>query len=152
MKETKEQIREILDIIESQEDLSTGDKLTMDQIKDILLGRKATDMMLRCNTSALKDTLGFLSASAQLDFYLPLPEERSLRMKIANFIKRIVRKLIRPIMLPIVDAQSRFNNAALLALEHMARQEEVLITEQTALRQLTVSLGRELKESSDIHE
>ena len=149
MKETRDQIREILDLLDGQEEPVRRDGLSMEQIKAILLGRNQASEMTGVRTAALLDSIRMLRQYAQLDFYLPLPEERTLRMKLANLIKRVVRKMIRPIMLPIVDQQNRFNSAALEAFYEIYDQQVTLITERNALQQLVIAIRRELNESRE---
>ena len=149
MKETRDQIREILDLLDGQEEPVRRDGLSMEQIKAILLGKNQAFEMTGVRTAALLDSIRMLRQYAQLDFYLPLPEERTLRMKLANLIKRVVRKMIRPIMLPIVDQQNRFNSAALEAFYEIYDQQVTLITERNALQQLVIAIRRELNESRE---
>lgn len=149
MKETREQIQEILNLIENEDEPALQEGLSIDQIKTILLGQKQNSGITSVRTAALLDSVRNLRQFAQLDFYLPLPEEHSLRMKLANLVKRVVRKMIRPIMLPIVDQQNRFNNAAVEAFYKIYDQQTTLLMEEDALRQLLLIIRKELSESRD---
>ena len=148
MKESRQQIQKILDIIENEESSDPQGGLTMEQIKAILLGSSST-IIPASRAPSLLDHISVLKKNAELNFYLPLPEETSLRMKLANFIKRVIRKLIRPFLLPLVDQQNRFNAGVLHCMYEIYDQNQTLITEHNALRQLLIAVGKELKESRE---
>ncbi len=148
MKESRQQIQEILDIIENEESSDPQGGLTMEQIKAILLDSSSA-VIPASRVPSLLDHISVLKKNAELNFYLPLPEETSLRMKLANFIKRVIRKLIRPFLLPLVDQQNRFNAGVLHCMYEIYDQNQTLITEHNALRQLLIAVGKELKESRE---
>ena len=146
MKGTWDEIRAVLDAIESGEDAQRRDEMSMDEIAAILLGRKNSRKQALSGLSSMQDCLADLQKKAALEYYLPLPEETSLRMKLGNFVKRVIRRLMKPVMLPIIDNQTRFNQAALVMIEKMFRHEEALNMELSALRQLVLTLGKKLEE------
>lgn len=149
MKESRQQIQEILDIIENEESPDHQDDLTMEQIKAILLGGSRSAVISESKAPSLLNHISVLKKNAELNFYLPLPQETSLRMKLANFVKRIIRKLIRPFLLPLVDQQNRFNAGVLHCMYEIYDQNQTLTTEHNALRQLLVAVGKEMKESRE---
>ena len=152
MKGTWDEIRAVLDAIESGEDAQRRDEMSMDEIAAILLGRKNSRKQALSGLSDMQDCLADLQKKAALEYYLPLPEEASFRMKLGNFVKRVIRRLMKPIMLPIIDNQTRYNQAALVMMEKMYQHEEALNVELCALRQLVLTLGKKLEEGGSDHE
>ena len=151
MLETRQQITEILDILEGQEAETEEQGMSMDQIKKIFLdGHKAVDTDQEADDLFLR--IVHLEESARLNYYHMLPEETSLRMKIANFIKRVTRKLIRPIMLPLADAQTAYNEEIKEIMYRLYDRESILQDEQKALRYLLMAVNKELKENHSADE
>ena len=146
MEETRKQIREILDIIENGEESSGGSELSMEQVKAILLQRSLSSGIDQSRQEDCSGRIYRMRENALLNYYHQLPDESSIRMKIGNFIKRVVRKLIRPIMLPLTDAQSRYNLEVQQVLEQLHQREEELVDEQKALRQLVLTMGSAFRE------
>ena len=154
MKETHETLKTVLRQIEAGTGLPEGEELPPDedfdldgeldteQVMAILLGRRKTAQA----AAPAPNPADRLAPLAQLNYYMPLPEGRSPVTKLSTLIKRIIRKLIRPIMLPIVDSQSRFNTAAVQAVDSLYRETEALREELQAEKAANRRLRRRLAE------
>ncbi len=145
MHETRRQTIEVLDILEKEQAAEEGQGMSLEQIKKIFLKDRRSRETAE-EADALFARILHLEESSQLNYYHMLPEENSLRMKVGNLIKRITRKIMRPIMLPIVDAQTRYNHEVKDILYRFYAREAALQDEQKALRHLLAAANRELKE------
>ncbi len=149
MQETRKKIQEILDIIENDERRDRSNELSMEQVKEILLGRSSSFEMKQSRSEDCLLRLYQMRENAQLNYYHQLPDETSFLVKVSNFIKRAVRKMIRPIMLPVTDAQSRYNLEVQQVLYELDKRMEELSEEQKALRQLVLTMSRDLREDRE---
>ena len=148
MKETHDIIEEVFTQIENPED-EEDSLLSTQQVMDILLGRKKSRTDLSGAKTVLRNPADQVGPLAQLDFYMPLPEGKSLKWKISNLIKRLIRKMIRPIVLPIVDAQSRFNQASVQAMNDLYQDLEGVIGDLYSNQEARDAIFRYIEQKRD---
>jgi len=112
MSETKQNLEKILSEIERD----TKKEGSIDDVAEKLLGHKNTyGMELYDNSAVIRS----LREKAHIQYGHEITSHRKILGKPMILIRRFFRKLMCPIMQPIIDDQNRFNDAVVDAIAQL---------------------------------
>ena len=113
---------------------ASGEKST-DEILSALLNRPVQERSSGASGAGLGDT--------RLEYYIPLRSDRKVIGGIITFFKRVVRRILKYLFLPVVDKQNKINAQIAAAVYELIRNQ----TEQSnKLNILRHELRAEIKD------
>ncbi len=116
MSETKQSVEKILTEIER----GTEKEGSIDDVAEKLLGHKNTyGIELYDNSAVIRS----LREKAHIQYGHPITSHHKIIGKPIIFIRRFYRKLMCPIIQPIIDDQNRFNDAVVDAIAQLMKNE-----------------------------
>ena len=116
MSETKQSVEKILTEIER----GTEKEGSIDDVAEKLLGHKNTyGIKLYDNSTVIRS----LREKAHIQYGHPITSHHKIIGKPIIFIRRFYRKLMCPIIQPIIDDQNRFNDAVVDAIAQLMKNE-----------------------------
>ena len=140
MNDTRQTIDKILAELESTSN-PVGAKKSMKQVMDILLNRKEettaeAEAPVTSNTQTYSQNQNFDMAELRrwqernnqiyhMNTDYPLPAGKGLPGKIELFMKKLVRKMIRPILFFIVARQNEFNASVTASINALYNNEQI---------------------------